>query len=80
MGDRHWQIGVCGTFDVANYGDLLFPVIAESELTERLGPLTLHRFSYGAKTPPTGRTRSHPSPICRRRFARSTACSSAAAS
>jgi SAM-dependent methyltransferase len=52
MGDRHWQIGVCGTFDVANYADLLFPVIAESELTERLGPLTLHRFSYGAKTPP----------------------------
>jgi lipopolysaccharide transport system ATP-binding protein len=52
MGDRHWQIGVCGTFDVANYGDLLFPVIAESELTERLGPLTLHRFSYAAKTPP----------------------------
>ena len=52
MGERHWQIGVCGTFDVANYGDLLFPLIAESELTERLGAVTLHRFSYGTRTPP----------------------------
>ena len=52
MGVRPWEIGICGTFDVANYGDLLFPLIAESELTERLGPLTLHRFSYNAKTPP----------------------------
>jgi lipopolysaccharide transport system ATP-binding protein len=52
MPDRHWQIGVCGTFDVANYGDLLFPLIAESELRERLGAVTLHRFSYGTRTPP----------------------------
>jgi hypothetical protein len=47
MGDWHmWE------FDVANYGDLLFPLIAESELTERLGAVTLHRFSYNARTPP----------------------------
>src|SRR6266513_585460 len=52
MGDRRWEIGICGTFDVANYGDLLFPLIAESELTERLGAVTLHRFSYYSKTPP----------------------------
>ena len=52
MGERKWEIGICGTFDVANYGDLLFPLIAESELTERLGAVTLHRFSYNAKTPP----------------------------
>jgi hypothetical protein len=50
--ERKWEIGICGTFDVANYGDLLFPLIAESELTERLGAVTLHRFSYNAKTPP----------------------------
>lgn len=50
MGTRRWQIGVCGTFDVANYGDLLFPLIAESELIERLGALDFHRFSYGART------------------------------
>ncbi len=47
---RKWQIGIFGTFDVANYGDLLFPIIAEAELTRRLGPLTLHRFSYHGKT------------------------------
>jgi lipopolysaccharide transport system ATP-binding protein len=52
MQDRQWQVGVCGTFDVANYGDLLFPLIAEAELTQRLGSVLLHRFSYGARTPP----------------------------
>ena len=50
--DRKWEIGICGTFDVANYGDLLFPLIAESELTERLGAVALHRFSYNTRTPP----------------------------
>lgn len=52
MGERKWEIGICGTFDVANYGDLLFPLIAESELTDRLGAVTLHRFSYHARTTP----------------------------
>ena len=52
MSDREWQIGLCGTFDVENYGDLLFPLVAEAELTERLGAVKLHRFSYHAKTPP----------------------------
>jgi len=52
MSDRQWQIGVAGTFDVQNYGDLLFPLIAEAELAERLGSVELHRFSFHAKTPP----------------------------
>lgn len=52
MRDRDWQIGLFGTFDLENYGDLLFPLIAETELAERLGPVNLHRFSYDAKTPP----------------------------
>ncbi len=52
MRDRNWQIAIFGTFDVENYGDLLFPLIAEAELTKRLGAVTLHRFSYNAKTPP----------------------------
>lgn len=52
MTERLWQIGLFGTFDVENYGDLLFPLIAEAELTERLGTVELHRFSYNAKTPP----------------------------
>jgi len=51
--DRHWQVGICGTFDVANHGDLLFPFIAESELKRRLGNVILHRFSYNSKTPPS---------------------------
>jgi lipopolysaccharide transport system ATP-binding protein len=46
------QLGICGTFDVANYGDLIFPLIAEAELSRRLGALTLHRFSYHDKRPP----------------------------
>jgi lipopolysaccharide transport system ATP-binding protein len=46
------QLGIFGTFDVENYGDLLFPLIAEAELSQRLGPVTLQCFSYGRKTPP----------------------------
>src|SRR5688572_13346111 len=44
------QVGICGTFDVENYGDLLFPLIAEAELTKRLGPIDLHCFSYFSKS------------------------------
>ncbi|HKP13774.1 MAG TPA: polysaccharide pyruvyl transferase family protein [Blastocatellia bacterium] len=52
MPGRRWQVAITGTFDVENYGDLLFPIIAEAELTERLGAVELHRLSYNAKTPP----------------------------
>ena len=52
MTNQELQIGVVGTFDVENYGDLLFPLIAETELSQRLGPLSLHCFSYHQKTPP----------------------------
>ncbi|EQM70305.1 polysaccharide pyruvyl transferase family protein [Pseudomonas tohonis] len=47
---KTWQISIHGTFDVANYGDLLFPIIAEAELSRRLGKVEMHRFSYHAKT------------------------------
>jgi lipopolysaccharide transport system ATP-binding protein len=50
MSARELQVGLVGTFDVQNYGDLLFPLIAEAELSERLGPVELHCFSYHAKT------------------------------
>ena len=60
MQDRRWEVGICGTFDVENYGDLLFPMIAERELSERLGAVTLHRFSYHSKTPPEWPYRSLP--------------------
>jgi hypothetical protein len=46
------EVGICGTFDVANYGDPLFPLIAEAELRDRLGAVSLHRFSYHARTTP----------------------------
>lgn len=52
MRDQQWQIAIFGTFDVQNYGDLLFPLIAEAELTERLGAVTLHRFSYQSRRQP----------------------------
>src|SRR5258706_9717010 len=47
---RVWQIGVVGTFDVENYGDLLFPLVADAELSKRLGRVKLHRFSYHSKS------------------------------
>jgi len=50
--DPAWQVAIFGTFDVENYGDLLFPVIAQAQLTQRLGAVELHRFSYNAKSPP----------------------------
>lgn len=52
MKTREWRIGVAGTFDVENYGDLLFPLVAEAELSARLGAVKLHRLSYHGKTPP----------------------------
>jgi len=52
MRDRALQIGLFGTFDLENYGDLLFPLVAEAELTERLGRVKVHRFSYNAKSTP----------------------------
>src|ERR1700682_5650727 len=52
MVERRWDVGICGTFDVANYGDLLFPQITQADLTKRLGALNLHRFSYHDRTAP----------------------------
>lgn len=48
---RALHIGIFGTFDVQNYGDLLFPLIAQAELTRRLGEVSLHPFSYNSKSP-----------------------------
>lgn len=52
LGERTWQVAIFGTFDVENYGDLLFPIIAEAELSRRLGSVNLQRFSYHGKTRP----------------------------
>jgi hypothetical protein len=51
--ERPLEIGICGTFDVLNYGDLLFPTLAEFELKQRLGGVRLQRFSYNAKARPS---------------------------
>lgn len=47
------RIGIFGTFDVENYGDLLFPMIAERELNERLEDFELVRYSYHEKRSPS---------------------------
>ena len=52
MPQRPHQIAICGTFDVENYGDLLFPLIAQKELSDRLDDVRLHRFSYHQKSQP----------------------------
>jgi len=52
MREANWEIAIFGTFDVENYGDLLFPLIAQAELAERLGSVKLHQFSYSAKPVP----------------------------
>lgn len=44
------KIGIFGTFDVQNYGDLLFPLIAEYELQKRLGQVQIQPFSYHSKS------------------------------
>jgi len=40
------RIALTGTFDVANFGDLLFPLIAEHELRRRLGGVDVVPYSY----------------------------------
>lgn len=42
------KAAIFGTFDIGNFGDLMFPIVAEHKLNE-LGPLQLARFSYRAK-------------------------------
>jgi len=44
------RIGMVGTFDVANFGDLLFPLIALHELSRRLGPVEIVPYSYHARS------------------------------
>ncbi|MFM8702607.1 MAG: polysaccharide pyruvyl transferase family protein [Planctomycetia bacterium] len=47
------QVGIVGTFDVENYGDLLFPLIARAMLERRLGPVDMVAFSPNARSAPT---------------------------
>jgi lipopolysaccharide transport system ATP-binding protein len=49
---RPRRVAIFGTFDVQNYGDLLFPIIAEMELSQRLGAVEIIPFSYDEKSQP----------------------------
>jgi hypothetical protein len=40
-----WRLGIVGTFDVENYGDLLFPVMAQAALERRLESVEVVPFS-----------------------------------
>src|SRR5437762_2061392 len=40
------RIAIVGTFDVSNFGDLLFPLLAERELSKRLTNIELIPYSY----------------------------------
>ncbi len=46
------RIGITGTFDVGNYGDILFPYLAEHELAQRIEGLELTRYSYREMSEP----------------------------
>ena len=46
------EIGLVGTFDVENYGDLLFPLLAQAELGRRLPGARVVPYSYNARVTP----------------------------
>lgn len=44
------DVGITGTFDVENYGDLLFPIIAEKQLKSRNRRIRVVSFSLNARS------------------------------
>ena len=50
MSETPRRVAIVGTFDVENYGDLLFPLLARAELERRLGPLHLQPYAYHRKS------------------------------
>jgi lipopolysaccharide transport system ATP-binding protein len=49
---RPYRAAMFGTFDIENYGDLLFPLIARAQLAARLGDIELVPYSYHARRRP----------------------------
>jgi polysaccharide pyruvyl transferase WcaK-like protein len=49
LAQRRVDVGIVGTFDVENYGDLLFPLIAQSSLQRRLPSVQVVPFSPNAR-------------------------------
>src|SRR5436305_15125658 len=50
---RDMAIGMAGTFDVENYGDLLFPLIAAAALHRRDPRIHVMPFSVNGKSAPS---------------------------
>ena len=46
-----FEVGIVGTFDVENYGDLLFPLIAQAALRRRDPRIALRPYSVTPKSP-----------------------------
>ena len=46
----HFDAGIVGTFDVENFGDLLFPLIADEALSRRDSRIRVHAYSMHAKS------------------------------
>jgi hypothetical protein len=51
--DRDLAVGMAGTFDVENYGDLLFPLIAAAALKRRDRRIRVVPFSVSARSEPS---------------------------
>jgi hypothetical protein len=45
-----WHVGIVGSFDVENYGDLLFPVMAQAALERRLESVEVVPFSPNGRS------------------------------
>ena len=45
-----WNVAIFGTFDLENYGDLLFPIIAKEELSRRLSVVNVQPYSYYSRS------------------------------
>jgi lipopolysaccharide transport system ATP-binding protein len=50
MNGSGYQVAMFGTFDVENFGDILFPIAAKWALQKRLGSADIHMFSYREKS------------------------------
>ena len=57
---KSYNIAIIGTFDVKNYGDLLFPEVLENELKKRLNLNKLYMFSPNGGIKPFTKEKVYP--------------------
>ena len=60
MSEKTLTIAITGTFDLLNYGDLLFPLLMEKEISKRIVGVDFLRFSYRPVEPPIWVYKVHP--------------------